>query len=101
VLEGLAFDSRNSLEPLLVHSGVEKLRGIYAVGGGTQNRLLMRIKATVLNQAVTVVGVEEATSLRPFGVERAALRRDAHRAGSGSHLTVQCLLSPGLPADLP
>ncbi len=63
VLEGLAFDSRNSLEPLLVHSGVEKLRAIYAIGGGTQNRLLMRIKATVLNQTVTVVGVEEATSL--------------------------------------
>ena len=63
VLEGLAFDSRNSLEPLLVHSGVEKLRVIYAIGGGTQNRLLMRIKATVLNQTVTVVGVEEATSL--------------------------------------
>src|SRR5215210_7749441 len=63
VLEGLAFDSRNSLEPLLVHSSVEKLRAIYAIGGGTQNRLLMRIKATVLDQTITVVGVEEATSL--------------------------------------
>jgi xylulokinase len=63
VLEGLAFDSRNSLEPLLVHSGVKKLRAIYAIGGGTQNRLLMRIKATVLDRTITVVGVEEATSL--------------------------------------
>jgi xylulokinase len=63
VLEGLAFDSRNSLEPLLVHSSVEKLRAIYAIGGGTQNRLLMRIKATVLDRTITVVGVEEATSL--------------------------------------
>ncbi len=63
VLEGLAYDSRNSLEPLLAHSGVDRLRTIYAIGGGTQNRLLMRIKATVLDQRITVVGVEEATSL--------------------------------------
>jgi xylulokinase len=63
VLEGLAYDSRNSLEPLLAHSGIDDLRTIYAIGGGTQNRLLMRIKATVSNQAITVVGVEEATSL--------------------------------------
>ena len=63
VLEGLAYDSRNSLEPLLDHSDIDELRAIYAIGGGTQNRLLMRIKATVSNQAITVVGVEEATSL--------------------------------------
>jgi xylulokinase len=63
VLEGLAYDSRNSLEPLLDHSGIEGLRDVYAIGGGTQNRLLMRIKATVSNQAITIVGVEEATSL--------------------------------------
>jgi xylulokinase len=63
VLEGLAYDSRNSLEPLLDHSGIDELGAIYAIGGGAQNRLLMRIKATVLNQEITVVGVEEATSL--------------------------------------
>jgi xylulokinase len=63
VLEGLAYDSRNSLEPLLDHSSIDELRAIYAIGGGTQNRLLMRIKATVSNQTITVVGVEEATSL--------------------------------------
>jgi xylulokinase len=63
VLEGLAYDSRNSLEPLLAHSGLDELGAIYAIGGGTQNRLLMRIKAAVSNQVITVVGVEEATSL--------------------------------------
>lgn len=63
VLEGLAYDSRNSLEPLLEHSKIEKLDAIHAIGGGTQNRLLMRIKATVSNQKITVAGVEEATSL--------------------------------------
>jgi len=63
VLEGLAFDCRNSLEPLLAHSGVTGLRDIYAIGGGIRNRLLMRIKATVLNHTIIVVGVEEATAL--------------------------------------
>ena len=63
VLEGLAFDSRNSLEPLLGHAGLDDLRSIYAIGGGVQNRLLMRIKASVFDHAITVVGVEEATSL--------------------------------------
>jgi xylulokinase len=63
VLEGLAYDSRNSLEPLLAHSGLDGLRAIHAIGGGTQNRLLMRIKATVLDQEITVSDVEEATSL--------------------------------------
>jgi xylulokinase len=63
VLEGLAFDSRNSLEPLLDHASVDELRAIYAIGGGVQNRLLMRIKASVFGQRITVAGVEEATSL--------------------------------------
>ena len=63
VLEGLAYDSRGSLEPLLAHADLEELRAIHAIGGGTQNRLLMRIKATVLNQEITVSGVAEATSL--------------------------------------
>jgi xylulokinase len=63
VLEGLAYDSRNSLEPLLAHSGLDGLLAIHAIGGGAQNRLLMRIKATVLDQEITVVGIEEATSL--------------------------------------
>lgn len=63
VLEGLAFDSRNSLEPLLGHAGLDDLRTVYAIGGGAQNRLLMRIKASVFDREITVVGVEEATSL--------------------------------------
>ena len=63
VLEGLAYDSRNSLEPLLAYTSLESLRAIYAIGGGTQNRLLMRIKATMMNQGITVSGVKEATSV--------------------------------------
>lgn len=63
VLEGMAFDSRNSLEPLLAHSNIKELRSIYAIGGGTHNRLLMQIKAAVFNQTITTIGVDEATSL--------------------------------------
>ena len=63
VLEGLAFESRNSLEPLLGHSNVARPQSIYAVGGVTQNHLLMDIKATVLGQTVTVFDTREATSL--------------------------------------
>ncbi len=63
VLEGLALESRNSLEPLLDHAHVDVLRAVYAIGGGAQNRLLMRIKASVFDRVITVVGVEEATSL--------------------------------------
>jgi len=63
MLEGLAYDSRNSLEPLLAHAGLDGLRAIHAIGGGTQNRLLMSIKATVMNQEITTSDIEEATSL--------------------------------------
>ena len=72
VLEGLAYDSCNSLEPLLAYTSLESLRAIYAIGGGTQNRLLMHIKATVMNQGITVSGVKEATSVGaaiPGGVD--------------------------------
>ena len=63
VLEGLAYDSRNSLEPLLAHTGLKELSAIHAIGGGTQNRLLMSIKATVMNHEITASDVQEATSL--------------------------------------
>ena len=63
VLEGLAFESRNSLEPLLGHSNVARPKNIYAIGGVTQNQLLMSIKATVLGQTITVFDTGEAASL--------------------------------------
>lgn len=63
VLEGIALDTRNGLEPLLAHTGTGKLSEIYAIGGGTRNRLLMQIKASVLNQPIHVMRVEESTAL--------------------------------------
>jgi xylulokinase len=63
VLEGLAFDFRNSLEALEEHTGAHEEGSIYAIGGGTRNDLLMRIKAAALDETITMAGVEEATSL--------------------------------------
>ncbi len=63
VFEGLAFESRASLEPLFAHTGLDRLARIVAIGGGTRNRLLMRIKATVQQQPSTVANVAEATTL--------------------------------------
>jgi xylulokinase len=63
VLEGIAYQTRQSVEPLLAYAGVERLQKVYAIGGSTRNHLLMHIKAGVLNQAITVATVAEATSL--------------------------------------
>ncbi|MCB0192979.1 MAG: carbohydrate kinase [Anaerolineae bacterium] len=63
ISEGLAYESRHTLESLVTYPGVAPPQNIYAIGGGTRNGLLMQIKATVLNQTVTVSEVSEATSL--------------------------------------
>jgi len=63
ILEGLAYESRHSLDALVQYDEVVAPREIYAIGGSTRNRLLMEIKATVLNQTITVADVTETTSL--------------------------------------
>jgi xylulokinase len=63
VLEGIAYQTRHSVEPLLTYAGIEKLSQVYAIGGSSRNHLLMRIKAAVLNQTIAVATVAEATSL--------------------------------------
>jgi xylulokinase len=63
ILEGLAYESRSSLEALLKFPNMAALRKIYAIGGSTRNRLLMQIKASVLNRPITVAAVAESTSL--------------------------------------
>lgn len=62
LLEGLAFEFRSSLEALVAHS-VVTLQEVCAIGGGTRNELLMRIKATVLNHTIVVADVDEAAAL--------------------------------------
>jgi len=62
VLEGISYEARLCLETLLAHQGLAPPQ-IYAIGGGTRNPLYMRIKASVLNQPITILKVAEAVTL--------------------------------------
>ncbi|MDQ3514607.1 MAG: FGGY family carbohydrate kinase [Chloroflexota bacterium] len=63
LLEGLAFQSRESFERLLHHAGIMGVHDLLAIGGVARNDLLMGIKASVLDRRLTVVHIEEATTL--------------------------------------
>jgi xylulokinase len=63
IFEGLALESRNTLEPLLAYPQVTAPQSVVAIGGGTRNPLLMRVKASVSNLVFQVVRAEEATAL--------------------------------------
>ncbi len=63
LLEGLAYEMRYSLEPLLAHGKIAQLHTVYVAGGGAHNALYNQIKASVLNQPLTVVDVKETTAL--------------------------------------
>lgn len=63
ILEGLAYEFRLTLEPLLEYAGVTGVDNIVAAGGMTRNRLAMQIRASVFNQTITVAEVTESTSL--------------------------------------
>jgi xylulokinase len=63
LLEGLGFEARGVLEPLLAFAGVDALRDASAIGGVTQNRLLMEIRATIRGRAASVLEIDEATAL--------------------------------------
>ena len=63
VFEGLAMESRNTFEPLLAYPQVSAPRSVVAIGGGTRNPLLMRIKASVTDLPHHVVEAEQATAL--------------------------------------
>ncbi|MCB9106740.1 MAG: carbohydrate kinase [Anaerolineales bacterium] len=63
LLEGLAYEARYSLETLLAYPGMAPLQQTYISGGSTRNRLLVQLRATILNQPLIMVDVAEATSL--------------------------------------
>ena len=63
LLEGLAYEARYSLASLLPYLSDTQIERIVATGGGTRNGLLMRIKASVYNQPLRVVSIDEATAL--------------------------------------
>jgi xylulokinase len=63
IFEGLALESRHSLESLLVYPEVIAPESVVAIGGGTRNDLLMRVKASVTNRIFHIVEAQEATAL--------------------------------------
>jgi xylulokinase len=63
VLEGIAMETRHTTEPLLRYAGMDKIDELFAIGGGTRNRLIMKIKACVQRQPIRVMSVDEATAL--------------------------------------
>lgn len=63
VLEGLALESRQSLQGLVAHGGVPHPREAVAIGGVTRNALLMRIRASAFDLPFVVADAPEATAL--------------------------------------
>lgn len=63
ILEGLAFEARQSIEALVDIDGVPSIETIHAIGGNTQNALLMQIKASVYQRSIVTDEMPEATAL--------------------------------------
>jgi xylulokinase len=63
LLEGLAYESQNTLEPLLHHTGLPGIRSALATGGASRNQLYMQLRATLLQAPMDIVSVDEATAL--------------------------------------
>jgi len=63
VLEGLALEARQSIDGLEGIDGMPEIDAIRAIGGNTQNPLLMRIKASVYRQPIRATAMPEATAL--------------------------------------
>ncbi len=63
LIEGLAYELRYSLTPLLAYGHFTAPGTIYVTGGGAYNTLYNQIKASVLNHPLHVVAVKEATAL--------------------------------------
>lgn len=84
VLEGLAYAFRYAVDALCDQTGLAP-RQVRAIGGGSRNELLVRLKATLLDCPVTVLDVEEATSLGAalLGAVGAGVYPDAERAVAG------------------
>lgn len=63
VLEGLAYEARTSLEPLLAYAGIDRMPEIAVIGGMARNELFLRIKASVMETTLRVLDLAEATAL--------------------------------------
>ena len=63
VLEGLCLYTRLELDHLSAVQGVNPVTRIRAIGGGTRNDLMMKIKASVYGRPLEVTALSEATCL--------------------------------------
>ena len=63
MLEGMAFDVKMILEGISQHKKVPEIKNIHCFGGESRNDLLMKIKASVLNRALTKMDMPETVSL--------------------------------------
>ena len=63
VLEGLCLSTRLELDHLSAVQGVNPVTRIRAIGGGTRNDLMMKIKASVYGRPLEVTALSEATCL--------------------------------------
>ena len=63
ILEGLAFEARQSIEALDDIDGVPEIDAVRAIGGNTQNSLLLQIKASVYQKRMIANEMPEATAL--------------------------------------
>lgn len=62
VYEGLAYEARASIEPLVRYAGSETLPEITVIGGSSRNELLLKIKASVMNRPHHIMHIHEATA---------------------------------------
>lgn len=62
LFEGLAFEAQASLDGLVAQAGLD-VRRVRAIGGGSRNALLMRVKAALLGAPIAVAVHDEATTL--------------------------------------
>ncbi|MDH3660146.1 MAG: FGGY family carbohydrate kinase [Alphaproteobacteria bacterium] len=63
LLEGLAFEARQSIDGLDGIDDIPEIEAIRAIGGNTRNALLMRIKASVYQKPISATVMPEATAL--------------------------------------
>lgn len=63
LLEGLAYETRHVMQPLLERANLLHPERILVTGGVTRNPLLMAMTAAVFDQPITLVEVAEGTAL--------------------------------------
>jgi xylulokinase len=79
VYEGIAYEARASIEPLVGFAGSDTLPDFTVIGGSARNELLLQIKASITNRPHHVMAIHEATALGGalLGGLAAGIYRDA------------------------